>query len=92
MDAFKTMTIISCVMSTITTIAMCTAILPHIKKGMVVVRDAVLWSAFVLIIFVAGWLGLEKIRTRGEIVVPQDVSVSSDKQTSGFQDKYYSGD
>ena len=56
MDTFQILTIISCVMSTITAVAVCTAILPHIKKGMVVVRDAVLSAAFVLLIAGFCWM------------------------------------
>ena len=86
------MTIISCVMSTITTIAMCTAILPHIKKGMVVVRDAVLWSAFVLIVFAAGWLGIERFQSRSNTVGPNEVSNAANAEQSDPQDRYYVGE
>ena len=64
MDAFQILSIVSCVLSAITTIAICLAILPHIKQGMVLVRDAVLWTVFILILFGGAWFGFVYVNSQ----------------------------
>ena len=43
MDVYQKLTILTFVTSTLTLILVAVAVLPHVKQGMVVIRDAILW-------------------------------------------------
>ena len=57
MDIYQKLSIVTCVTSTMTLLIAAMALLPHIKSSVVIVRDAFLWVAFVLIVFGLGWYG-----------------------------------
>ena len=60
MSLYEILTVISCITSTLTMIIVAIAILPHLKTGLAVVRDAVLWASLVLMLALVGWLGLRQ--------------------------------
>jgi ABC-type nickel/cobalt efflux system permease component RcnA len=64
MDVFQTLTILTFITSTVTMICVIVAVLPHVKQGMVFLRDALLWAAFVLVVAFAGWLGWQRVSER----------------------------
>ena len=64
MDIYQTLTIITSVTSTLTLILVAVAVLPHIKQGMLVIRDAILWVAFVLMVAIGGWAGWQGMAAR----------------------------
>ena len=57
MDIYQKLSIVTCITSTMTLLIAAMALLPHIKSSAVIVRDAFLWVAFVLIVFGLGWYG-----------------------------------
>ena len=61
MELTELLTIVSCATSTVTMILVIVAELPHVKSGMAVIRDAVLWVAFVVVVALAGWLGWQRV-------------------------------
>ncbi|MCP4189878.1 MAG: hypothetical protein GY768_04540 [Planctomycetaceae bacterium] len=67
MSLYEILTVVSCVTSTLTMIIVSIAILPHLKTGLAVVRDAVLWASLVLVLALVGWLGLRQfVSSRAE--------------------------
>ncbi len=62
MELFEILNIVTCVTSSITAIIVCVALLPHVKDGMAIIRDAVLWLALVGLIVALGWLGMDHVR------------------------------
>lgn len=61
MDLYQKLTIVNCVTSTVTLGIVSMALLPHLKNGFVVVRDAVLWAALVLLLFGLGWSAFQQL-------------------------------
>lgn len=55
MDIERILLGVTCVTSTLTLLCVTIAILPRMKEGMVVVRDATLWIVFGLIVVCLGW-------------------------------------
>lgn len=55
MDIERLLLAITCITSTLTFLCVTIAILPRMKEGMVVVRDATLWIVFGLIVVTLGW-------------------------------------
>lgn len=82
MSIFELMTVISCVASCITMIIVIVAILPQMKDGMVIVRDAVLWIAMVVVVAAALMIGWKSVTAE-----PDDVESSS-----YYDDEYASYD
>ncbi len=64
MDVYELLAILTCSTSMVTMIIVVVAVLPHVKQGMVVIRDAILWVAFVLVVVAAGWIGWHRISQR----------------------------
>jgi hypothetical protein len=64
MELIEILTILSCASSTVTMILVIVAVLPHVKNGMAVIRDAVLWIAFLVVLALAGWLGWRQLVAR----------------------------
>jgi hypothetical protein len=89
MDTFQVISIVTCLTSTTTMIIVCFAVLPHIKNGMAIVRDACLWAALVLFIFGLGWMGLQRI-SPVELRLP---TAKGDQahDPSAFADDFYAG-
>lgn len=70
MDLYHVLTIVTCITSTATLILVSVAVLPHIKQGAAVVRDAILWGAVVLVVAIAGWSGWQRLTERAEPGAP----------------------
>ena len=64
MGLSEILAIVSCVSSIITMVIVILAVLPHVKNGMAVIRDAVLWIAFVVVLGLAAWLGWQRLIAR----------------------------
>ena len=65
MDLYQKLVILNCVASLLTLLMVATAVLPHIKQGMVLVRDAILWAAFVAFISGLAWMGWQRMSAGG---------------------------
>ncbi len=76
MDAFQILSIITCFTSTITAIVVCVSLLPHMKDGMVIIRDIVLWLAFIALLSALGWLGFEHFQNTRPTVSPDPTPTS----------------
>jgi hypothetical protein len=61
MDIFQKLTILTFITSSITLILVTVAVVPHIKHGMTLIRDAFLWATFVLVVAFAGWVGFQRL-------------------------------
>lgn len=85
MDAFQILNIITCLSSTVTAVVVCVALLPHIKDGMVIIRDVILWLAFIALLAGLGWLGFEHYKNTRPIVTP-NIDLRDDRA-----DSYYAG-
>jgi hypothetical protein len=82
MDIFQILTILTCASSIATMFLVIMAALPHVKNGMAVIRDAVLWLAFVCVVALAGWLGWQRVVGRGPTVPPSRTEGSAFIRTS----------
>ena len=87
MDIFQILTIVNCVMSSITATVVCVALLPHVKDGMVIIRDAVLWLALIALLSAVGWLGFEHLRNSRSI----QSQPTTGANVSQPVDEYYAG-
>lgn len=95
MDVFQKLTIFTCITSTITLILVSLAMLPHLKNGFVLVRDALLWASFVLVATGSIWLGINRIAGRevrmlGKPTVPASATDWNEAWTTD-PDPYYQG-
>jgi|GEM_PF-6294082 hypothetical protein len=61
MSTYEALTIVTLVTSTITMVITCLALLPQVKQGMVIVRDAVLWAAMVVLLVVIASVGWARV-------------------------------
>jgi arginine exporter protein ArgO len=69
-DFYHIITIVTCITSTATLILVAVAVLPHIKQGAAVLRDAILWGTFVLVVAIAGWSGWQRLTERADSPAP----------------------
>ena len=88
MELFQILSIITCVTSTITAIVVCIALLPHVKDGMAIIRDAVLWLALIGLFVTAGWLGFDRIRNKQS---DSSVTVPASQVNQTRPDAFYAG-
>ena len=63
MSLVEILSLITCVASCVTMTVVCVALLPQMKQGLSLIRDAVLWMALVLVVAVlvltgVAWLGI----------------------------------
>ena len=96
MDLFQKLTILNSIASSLTLVFIFVAMLPHVKQGATVLRDALLWIMLVGVIVFLGWLGARRIAELDDSPQMRDAQVrrSSDvttKDWSGRQDRYYAG-
>ena len=68
MSLYEILTIVTCVTSTATMLMVGVAILPHVKNGCAVVRDAVLWVSLIAVLMLMGWLGIQQFTNRSATV------------------------
>lgn len=61
MDVFQVLTVVNCVSSLLTLVLVGIAVLPHVKQGAVIVRDAILWVTFVFVLSFIGWVGWHRV-------------------------------
>jgi len=95
MDVYQKLTIFTCVTSTITLILVSLAMLPHLKNGFVLVRDALLWVSFVLVAAGSIWIGVNRlagreVRLLGKPTVPASTTEWGEAWTADH-DPYYQG-
>ncbi len=64
MNVFEILIVVICINTTLTMILVAVATLPHVKQGLSIMRDAILWGALVLILFAAVWLGWSQYLSR----------------------------
>ena len=64
MDIYEKLIILTSITSMITMILVAVAVVPHVKQGLTVIRDAILWVTFVLVVAMGVWLGLQQISQR----------------------------
>ena len=62
MNVFEILAIVTCITSTVTMIMVAIAVLPHVRQGMIIVRDAVLWATLVLILSAVAWAAWQGIQ------------------------------
>ena len=60
MNTFDLLSIVSCVTSTVTMIVVAMAMLPHVKAGAVIVRDAILWLALITVLAGLVWMAINQ--------------------------------
>ena len=84
MDAFQILSVITCLSSTITAVVVCVSLLPHVKDGMVIIRDVILWLAFAALLVALGWLGFEHFKNTRPIAAPDAAPVNR-------PDSFYAG-
>jgi hypothetical protein len=75
MDLDRTLDVVTCVASVLTFFSVGVTVLPHMKEGMAMVRDMVLWLAFLAVVAAGGWLGIQRLRAEG--VTPAFTRLSS---------------
>ncbi len=64
MELFQIIALVTCVSSILTLLLVATAVLPHVKQGMALVRDAILWVCLVLVSVAVIWFGCQQILGR----------------------------
>ena len=89
MELFQILNIVTCITSSLTAIVVCVALLPHLKNGMVIIRDAVLWLALIGLVIAFGWLGIDQLKNRGSASSSPDNAASAVLRPS--VDSYYAG-
>ena len=57
MTIFEVLTVLTFVISTMTMFMVFVSVLPHMKEGMTMVRDAILWAALVIVVVAALYFG-----------------------------------
>jgi hypothetical protein len=89
MDAYQLISIVTCLTSMTTLIIVSVAVLPHVKNGMVIVRDAILWAALVLLLVALAWFGFQELSQR-ELLAPNH---APDQNHRGFfaREDFYAG-
>jgi len=65
MDVDRILGVVTCVTSVLTFFAVGVTVLPHMKEGMAIVRDAVLWLAFLAVLTAVIGLGVQRLRAEG---------------------------
>ena len=96
MDLFQKLTILNCITSSLTLIFVLVAILPHVKQGAVVVRDAMLWVLLIGAIGTLAWMGAQRVielenRGGGVQAFGTTDSAPSDTRGGSWSDRYYAG-
>jgi len=84
MSLYEILTIVTCVTSTATMLLVGVAILPHVKNGCAVVRDAVLWASLIAVLMLMGWLGIQQFTNRSATVEenePESYSTNAETTT-----------
>ena len=88
MSLYEILTIVTCVTSTATMLMVGVAILPHVKNGCAVVRDAVLWASLIAVLMLMGWLGIQQFTNRSATVEetePENYSTNVETTTLPIQ-------
>ena len=88
MDTYQILIVITCVTSTMTALIVSVALLPHLKDGVVMVRDAVLWLALIVLLALLVWLGIEHFGNATPVAT-ETLDVPAVSPPVG--DKYYAG-
>jgi hypothetical protein len=73
MTFFETLSIANFVLTGGVLVLVLVALLPHLKQGLLVVRDAVLWCALLLVVMFLGWVGWSHV---GEGLGPEERGAS----------------
>ncbi len=60
MSLYEVLTVITCVTSCITMIIVLFGVMPHVKNGLTIVRDAILWVTMILVLCILGWIGWQQ--------------------------------
>lgn len=58
MDFYQSLTVANFVLTVGILVLLAVSLLPSLKQGLVVVRDAVLWSALIVLLCFLAWLGI----------------------------------
>jgi hypothetical protein len=98
MDIFQKLTVITCVTSSATLMLVFVAVLPHVKHGMTLVRDSILWMACAAVIVGLVWLSWRRlsdtplILNRRSDVTPATLTrPTSDTDPLTAADPYFAG-
>ena len=89
MDVYRVLIVGTFVTSLLTLLVMLVAVLPHVKQGFIVVRDAALWMAFVILAGVAIWTGLQRLADRWDQRAGGAQSIPISVLDPGNADPYY---
>jgi hypothetical protein len=79
MGLLEVLTIITCVTSTITMIIVLFGVLPHVKNGLTILRDGILWVTMILVLCAIGWMGWQQLISNRSPT--QDAARESDELT-----------
>jgi hypothetical protein len=55
MDFYQILAVFTCLISTVTFVLVAVAVVPHVKHGLAVIRDAVLWATLVVVLALVIW-------------------------------------
>ena len=99
MDTDRILEVVTCVASLLTFFSVTLTVLPHMKEGLAIVRDIVLWIACMAVLGSAVWLGVQHVRAEGVpsavtrlsslVKAPSETPAEKESQPAPAGDPYY---